>query len=84
MSRTEQTEGATGAKGVLMPTRKTPPHQDIARIDLDAQAQLALDEARAMAPGEQKREALRKAGALRNAADIGGFLFAKRGRPPKL
>jgi hypothetical protein len=68
---------------MLMPTRKTPPNQDIARIDLDAQAQVALDEARAMPPGPQKTEALRKAGALRNAADLGGFLFAKRGRPPK-
>jgi hypothetical protein len=84
MSQTEQTEGTTGCKGARMPTPKTPSHQDIARIDLDAQAQLALDEARAMPPGEEKREALRKAGALRNAADMGGFLFAKRGRPPKL
>jgi hypothetical protein len=84
MSQTEQTEGTTGFKGMLMPTRKKPPNQDIARIDLDAQAQVALDEARAMPPGPHKTEALRKAGALRNAADLGGFLFAKRGRPPKL
>jgi hypothetical protein len=83
MSQIEQTEGTTGAKGMPMPTRKTPPNPDTARIDLDAQAQIALDEARAMPPGAQKREALRKAGALRNAADIGGFHFAKRGRPPK-
>jgi hypothetical protein len=69
---------------MLMPTRKTPPNQDIERIDLDAQAQVALDEARAMPPGAQKREALRKAGKLRNAADIRGLHFAKRGRPPKV
>jgi hypothetical protein len=68
---------------MLMPPRKTPPDKDTDRIDLDAQAQVALDEARAMPSGAQKREALRKAGKLRNAADIGGFLFAKRGRPPK-
>jgi hypothetical protein len=69
---------------MLMPTRKTRPGQNINRIDLDAQAQVALDEAQAMPPGAQKTEALRKAGTLRNAADIRGFLFAKRGRPPKI
>jgi hypothetical protein len=52
-------------------------------LDLDAQAQAALDEARAMPPGPQKTEALKKAGLLRNAADIRGFTFAKRGRPAK-
>jgi hypothetical protein len=52
-------------------------------LDLDAQAQAALDEARAMPPGLQKTEALKKAGLLRNAADIRGFIFAKRGRPAK-
>jgi hypothetical protein len=70
-------------KGMLMPPRKPPPGKDADRIELDAQAQVALDEARAMPPGAQKTKALRKAGALRNAADVGGFLFAKRGRPPK-
>jgi hypothetical protein len=68
---------------MLMPPRKPPPGKDTDRVDLDAQAQVALDEARAMPPGAQKMKALRKAGALRNAADIGGFHFAKRGRPPK-
>jgi hypothetical protein len=52
-------------------------------LDLDAQAQAALDEARAMPPGPQKTEALKKAGLLRNAADVRGFMFAKRGRPAK-
>jgi hypothetical protein len=51
--------------------------------DLDARAQAALDEARAMPPGPAKAEALRKAGQLRNAADIRGFVFGKRGRPVK-
>ena len=37
-----------------------------------------------MTPGAQKREALRKAGTLRNTADTRGFHFAKRGRPPKV
>ena len=62
-----------------MPTRKLP-RQD---IDLDAKAQNALDEARAMPPGPEKTEALRKAGMLRNAADVSGFMFAKLGRPRK-
>ena len=52
-------------------------------LDLDAQAQASLDEARAMPPGPQKTEALKKAGLLRNAADVRGFMFAKRGRPAK-
>jgi hypothetical protein len=61
-------------------TSQTLPHQD---IDLDAQAQTALDEARAMPPGPEKTEALRRAGMLRNAADAKGFFFAKLGRPRK-
>jgi hypothetical protein len=52
-------------------------------IDLDAKATEALEIARAMPPGQEKTEALKKAGMLRNAADIRGFFFAKRGRPPK-
>ena len=36
-----------------------------------------------MPPGAEKTEALRKAGMLRNAADMNGFIFAKLGRPPK-
>jgi hypothetical protein len=63
-----------------MTTNKPPPRQD---IELDAQAQIALDEARAMPPGPEKTEALRKAGKLRNAADVNGVTFAKLGRPPK-
>jgi hypothetical protein len=52
-------------------------------IDLDAQAQAALEKARALPAGPEKTEALRRAGMLRNAADVRGFIFAKRGRPPK-
>jgi hypothetical protein len=36
-----------------------------------------------MPPGKEKSEALKEAGLLRNAADIRGVSFAKRGRPPK-
>jgi hypothetical protein len=63
-----------------MASNKTPPRQN---TELDAQAQIALDEARAMPPGPEKTAALRKAGMLRNAADSNGFTFAKLGRPPK-
>jgi len=56
------------------------PYQD---YDLDARAQDALEEARALPPGPEKAEALRKAGILRNAADKRGVTFAKRGRPSK-
>ncbi len=62
-----------------MPTQMRP--QD---LNLDEQAQDALDDARAMPPGPEKAAALRKAGQLRNAADVGGVKFAKRGRPHKM
>jgi hypothetical protein len=52
-------------------------------IDWDAKAIEALEAARLMPPGPEKSEALKKAGMLRNAADIRGLFFAKRGRPPK-
>jgi hypothetical protein len=52
-------------------------------LDLDAKATEALEIARAMPPGPEKTEALKKAGMLRNAADVHGLFFAKRGRPPK-
>jgi hypothetical protein len=51
--------------------------------DLEAAAQEALEEARAMPHGPERTRALRKAGDLRNAADRAGPVFAKRGRPPK-
>jgi hypothetical protein len=52
-------------------------------VDWDAKAIEALEAARLMPPGPEKSEALKKAGMLRNAADIRGLFFAKRGRPPK-
>jgi hypothetical protein len=53
------------------------------RLDLEAEASAALEEARTMAPGPERTEAMKKAGILRNAADLRGVFFAKRGRPPK-
>ena len=52
--------------------------------DLDADADEALEAARAMPPGPEKTEALKKAGLLRVAADARKIAFARRGRPPKL
>lgn len=49
--------------------------------DLEAAAQDALDAARAMPHGPERIRAL--TGKLRNAADRGGPVFAKRGRPRK-
>lgn len=77
-SETGQTFGVLGFSSPSMTTREQ--SQD---LDIDALAQIALDEARAMPPGPEKSAALRKAGELRNAADIRGFIFARRGRPPK-
>jgi hypothetical protein len=52
-------------------------------LDLDAEALAALEEARAMPHGPERTEAMKKAGSLRNAADLQGISFARRGRPPK-
>jgi hypothetical protein len=43
----------------------------------------ALDAARRMPTGPERTEAMKKAGILRNAADLQGVFFAKRGRPAK-
>jgi hypothetical protein len=52
-------------------------------LDLDAEALAALEEARAMPHGPERTEAMKRAGILRNAADLQGIFFAKRGRPAK-
>jgi hypothetical protein len=51
--------------------------------DVEASADEALAAARDMAPGPERIEALKAAGKLRNAADVYGIIFARRGRPPK-
>lgn len=56
---------------------------DLPARDLDAEADEALELARSMPSGLEKMEALKKAGLLRKAADAGGIVFAKRGRPRK-
>jgi hypothetical protein len=52
-------------------------------LELDALALMALSEARAMPPGPERIEAMKRAGILRNAADVRGIVHAKRGRPAK-
>ena len=53
------------------------------KLDLETEAMAALEAARDMPPGPERTEAMKRAGILRNAADLTGLLFAKRGRPPK-
>jgi hypothetical protein len=56
---------------------------DLSTRCIDAEADEALEVARSIPSGQEKTEALKKAGLLRNAADAGGISFAKRGRPWK-
>jgi hypothetical protein len=51
--------------------------------ELEAEALAALEEARALPHGPERSRAMRKAGSLRNAADLLGVVFAKLGRPAK-
>src|SRR5260370_3956577 len=46
-------------------------------IDLDAQALLALSEARATPHGPERSAAMKRAGILRNAADKHGLAFSE-------
>ena len=63
---------------------KPPSYGPRPKLDLETEAQIALEEARVLPPGAERTEAMKRAGILRNAADMQGILFAKRGRPPKM
>src|SRR5712672_3134189 len=76
-SRTGQTMRPTATYFFTMAKNKRP------ELDLDADAQAALDEARAMPQGPERTAAMKKAGILRKAADSHGIIYAKRGRPTK-
>jgi hypothetical protein len=52
-------------------------------VDPDLCAEIALEQARKLPRGFERSEALKRASALRVAADQKGVLFAKRGRPFK-
>jgi hypothetical protein len=54
---------------------------DVRGFELNADE--ALEAARNMAPGPERNDALKKAGPLRNTADVHGLIFARRGRPPR-
>jgi acyl-CoA reductase-like NAD-dependent aldehyde dehydrogenase len=47
------------------------------RMDLDAEALAALEQARAMEPGPERTDAMKRAGILRNAADLLGLFSTK-------
>ena len=53
------------------------------KLDLDLEATTALEQARGIAPGPERTEAMKRAGILRNAADLQGMFVAKRGRPKR-
>jgi hypothetical protein len=65
-------------------SKDTQRSSDRDRLDRDEEAADALEQARLMAPGPERNEALKQAGALRRSADERGVVFAKRGRPRKL
>jgi hypothetical protein len=64
-------------------SKDTPRSSDRDRLDREEAAADALELARQMAPGPERNEALKQAGALRRSADERGLVFAKRGRPRK-
>jgi hypothetical protein len=51
--------------------------------DFETAADEAFATARDMPPGPERIEALKAAGMLKNAADVFGLIFAKRGSPSK-
>jgi hypothetical protein len=64
-------------------SKDTQRSSDRDRLEKDEAAADALELARQMAPGPERNEALKQAGALRRSADERGLVFAKRGRPRK-
>jgi hypothetical protein len=52
-------------------------------LDLDAEALTALDEARVLPHGPERTEAMKKAGMLRNAADLQKYYLRSGGDPRK-
>lgn len=63
-----------------------PSQSDLFGLDrntLHAKADEALEDARRLPHGPERKEALKTAGMLRNAADQYGIIFAPKGRPRK-
>jgi hypothetical protein len=53
--------------------------KDRPKLDLEAEALTALEAARRMQPGAERTEAMKRAGILKNAADLQELFFAKQG-----
>jgi hypothetical protein len=79
-SSTEQTVREQLTYFWAMPQENKDPRP---KLDLEAEALTALEAARTLPPGPARNEAMKQAGILRNAADLQGIFFAKRGRPAK-
>jgi len=77
-NRTDNSALTRNARLMSQEKKEVPPD-----LNLQALALAALEEARAVPPGPERTEAMKKAGMLRNAAALRGMFFAKRGRPPK-
>jgi hypothetical protein len=78
----KQKRNARGSAVEAM-SKETQPSSDRDRLERDGEAADALELARQMAPGPERNQALKLAGALRRSADKRGVVFAKRGRPRK-
>jgi hypothetical protein len=48
------------------------------KLDLETEALAVLEQARAMAPGPERTEVMKRAGVLRNAADMQGLFHRSR------
>jgi hypothetical protein len=79
-SRTEQTNACLLNQVCHMSDQT---NNGLTTFDLEAEALMALEKARAMPRGVERAEALKKAGALQNTALSQCILFNKRGRPAK-
>ena len=79
MTSPDSSKAGIGPHGPTM----THDRNDPADPDADADALMALEEARKLKPGPERAEAMKRAGILRRAADLRGLFFPKRGRPRK-
>jgi hypothetical protein len=52
-------------------------------LSLSWKPKRSLEQARTMPPGSERNEGMKQGGVLRNAAELQGISFAKRGRPAK-
>ena len=79
-SRTKQTNACLLKQSLPMSDQT---NDSVSKLDLEAEALMALEKARAMPRGMERAEALKRAGALQNAALSQCMSFNKRGRPAK-